>query len=103
MKTRLHIERLVLDGLEVNSLTATPLRMAVEKELAHLLTHGGISHELSGGIALPSLKATMVVTASNRPHDLGREIARAIYGDLGTKGTERPAPRARRSLRGITL
>jgi hypothetical protein len=103
MKTSVHIERLVLDGLPVTSLTAIPLRMAVEKELAHLLTHGEISDELSGGIALPSLKAAMVVSASNRARDLGREIARAVYGDLGTKGTKRPASRDHRSLRGTTL
>src|SRR5712692_2641624 len=103
MKISVHIERLVLDGLPMTNLTAVPLKVAVEQELAQSLKHGGLSHALCGGIALPSLKAAMVVTASNRRRDLGREIARAIHGDLGTKGTEAPTPRARRPLGGISL
>jgi hypothetical protein len=103
MKIRVHIERLVLDGLPVTSLTAIPLKVAVERELAQSLEHGGLSHELRGGVALPNLSAAMVITPSDRPRDLGCKIARAIYGDLGMKGTEAPNPRARRSLRGTPL
>jgi hypothetical protein len=103
MKIHLHIERLVLDGLPVTSHTAVPLKVAVEQELAQSLKHGGLSHELRGGVALPNLSAAMVLTPSDKPRDLGCKIARAIYGDLGTKGTAAPNPCARRSLRGTPL
>ena len=42
MNIRLHIERLILDGLPVNSVQSPQVKAAVEAELTRLLTADGL-------------------------------------------------------------
>ena len=86
MKIELHIERLVLDGLPVSRLHAPLVRAAVERELTGLLTSGGLSHELRSGGAVPSMRAGNIqVEEGSQPGKLGQQIARAVYGGVGSK------------------
>jgi hypothetical protein len=86
MKISVHIERLVLDGLPVTNLQGPQVRDAVERELVQLLAAGGLSHELRAGGAVPSVRAGGIGLApKNQPVRLGQQIARAVYGGIGSR------------------
>jgi hypothetical protein len=84
MKVRLHIERLVLDGLQVSSADAARLKVAMEAELGRLLAEGGMNAELAAGGALPHVStAAMRAASGSEPAELGRAIARSIHSGIG--------------------
>jgi hypothetical protein len=83
MNVNLHIERLVLDGIDIEPAHRPVLQAALEAELGRLLAQGGVGASLAGGGAVPALRAggfTMSGTRNSR--QLGRQIARAVYGGL---------------------
>ena len=84
MNVRLHIERLVLDGLTVTPAERPLLQAALEAELGRLLTAGGVSPDLQSGIAVPSVRAGGIELARDGgPERLGAQIAQAVYGGIG--------------------
>jgi hypothetical protein len=87
MKVRLHIERIVLDGLDVPYGARAALRAAMERELARRIAAAGLAPALSAGTAVPSVAAPPI-EAAGPPTRLGAAIAAAVYGGIG--GGERP-------------
>lgn len=88
MKIDLHIERLILDGLPIDSGQSAEVQAAVEAELARLLMNGGLDAGLLAGGALPSLRggAIQLTNESNGAH-LGAQIAQSVHGGLqGSSG-----------------
>jgi hypothetical protein len=86
MNVRLHIDRLVLEGVSVSAAGRPHLQAAIEAELTRLIAAGGISPELARGIAVPSVPAPpMTVAADEKPSRMGTAIAGAVYGSIGTK------------------
>jgi hypothetical protein len=86
MNVRLHIDRLVLDGVNVSAGGRPRLQAAIESELARLIAAGGISPELARGIALPAIPAPQMTLAPDaKPAQLGSAIAGAVYGSVGGK------------------
>jgi len=86
MNVNLHIERLILDGLPIESKHGSTLQASIETELARLLTQRDPASNLRGG-AVPSVRADAIqLTSQNDPVQLGRQIAGSIYGSIG-KGT----------------
>ena len=84
MNIDLHIERLILEGINLAPYEHRHLQTAVEVELGRLLSAGGVNRELAGGIALPSLRAGDVqLGAGAGPVQLGQQIAQAVYGGIG--------------------
>ena len=84
MNINLHIERLVLDGLDIASGQRPLVQAAVEAELTRLLTAGGLSPALTGGGALHRVSANAIqLTSGAGPADLGRQIAGSVYGGIG--------------------
>jgi hypothetical protein len=88
MNVRLHIDRLVLDGIDLAGIDIAAdrprLKAAIEQELARLIGAGGISPELAGGVALPSVRAQQIALAPDaKPAQLGAAIAGAVYGGVG--------------------
>ncbi len=84
MKVTLHIERLVLDGINVEPAQRSHLQAAVEAELGRLLAEGGVGADLAGGGAVPSVKAEgFQIGGEGNPVQLGRQIARSVYGGIG--------------------
>lgn len=85
MSINLHIERLVLEGVELGPGQERPLRAALEGELARLLGAGGLAPELRGGGAVPRAGAGALGpgAAGEGPAALGRRIARAVYAGIG--------------------
>ena len=86
MNVRIHIDRLVIDGLDVPAGSGSTLRTAVERELARLVSTGGLASALTGGIAVPSVKAPEI-DGVGTPANIGRAIGRAVYGGIGLPST----------------
>ncbi|BBL72821.1 hypothetical protein [Methylogaea oryzae] len=85
MNVNLHIERLILEGLDLPPGQKRLLHAAVEAELARLLSEGGLSSPLTGGGAMPSLAGpSMQFQAGSSPSALGRQIAGALYRGIGS-------------------
>ena len=86
MNVRLHIDRLVLDGVNLSAGGRPRLQAAIEAELTRLIAAGGLSPELARGIAVPSVRAPqMTVTPDAKPAQLGSAIAASVYGGVGGK------------------
>jgi hypothetical protein len=77
MKVRLHIDRLVVEGLDVPH--RGKLQAAVEHELATLIVEQGLGAITS--IAVPSVRAPSIDVGG----ELGTNIAGAIYGAIGSR------------------
>jgi hypothetical protein len=85
MKTReranivLHVERLVIAGVPLNTHQAGQVQRAMERELLRLLRRDDASGAFRGG-AVPVVAAPPVQIASPlRPAELGRHIARSVH------------------------
>ena len=95
MNINLHIERIVLDGLNVEPRDRRTLQAAVESELARLLAGGGLRSEFTSSGALRSLSAGEIhVTPPATGAQLGNQIAQAVHGGIGA-----PAQNAQTRLR----
>jgi len=80
----LHIERLVLDGLNIGPGQGSQVKAAVEAELSRLLTEGGLAPALQVNGAMQNVRANSIQTSGNtNPSRLGQEISRAVYGGIG--------------------
>ena len=84
MKINLHIERLVLDGVNIDSGQRRLLQTRVETELTRMLTEGGLSPSFTRNLALSRLStsAFRMPEAGNTKH-AGQEIAKSVYGGIG--------------------
>jgi hypothetical protein len=83
MNINLHIERLVLNGVDTAPGQRDLLRAAVEAELTRLLMEGGLAPQLTGGgavrgIVSPALNLSRTSTAT----ELGRQIAGSVYAGV---------------------
>lgn len=84
MNIRLHIDRLILDGLLVNSVQSPQVKAAVEAELTRLLTADGLGNEISRGGAVPRVSANAFhLSQQDSPTRVGRQIAQSVYGGIG--------------------
>lgn len=84
MKINLHIDRLILDGIDLPHAQRPALQAAVEAELGRLLAEGGVGADLAGGGAVPSVRAAgFEMGADGNPDQLGTQIARSVYGGIG--------------------
>ena len=81
----LHIERLILDGLDVAAGQQQVLQAAVEIELAQLLTEAGGTAGLGGPAAIRRVAGPAIrVERGDAPAQLGEQIAGAVYAGIGT-------------------
>ena len=84
MNVNLHIERLVLDGVDIAPNQRHVLRAAVEAELGRLINRGGVGGDIAGGGAVPNVAGRSIqLQRENAPGELGRQIAGAVYGGIG--------------------
>jgi hypothetical protein len=83
MNVRLHIERLVLDGVDGNGQPQL-LQAAIEAELVRLLTGGGLAAALGAGGAMPRIALPSIELAQGEPAGaVGARIAGAVYAGVG--------------------
>lgn len=84
MNIQLHIDRLVLDGVNVAPGQQHLLQAAVETELRQLLTVGGLSPPLASGVALPRIASPSIqLNAAASTAEIGRQIAGSVYRGIG--------------------
>ncbi len=84
MEIRLHIDRLILDGVTLAPHEKPLFQAALEAELARLLAEGGLAQSFTGGISVPAVSAGPIAwDASLGPQNLGQQVARAMYGGIG--------------------
>jgi hypothetical protein len=83
MNIKLHIERLVLDGLPVTRSQGPQVQVAMEAELARLMAEGGLAQELTTGGTVPAVRADTISSSGSSPAQIGRQIAKAVYGGIG--------------------
>lgn len=83
MNVKLHIERLVLDGVDGNGQPQL-LQAAIEAELARLLAEGGLAAALGAGGAMPRIALPAIELAQSEPAGaVGARIAGAVYAGIG--------------------
>jgi hypothetical protein len=83
VNVNLHIDRLVLEGIDLDPAQRPLLQAALEAELGRLIGEGGVGSLAAGG-AVPSVKADgFQMSGDGNPAQLGRQIAGAVYGGIG--------------------
>ncbi len=88
MKVNLHVDRLVLDGIEATSHQRSVLRSAFVSELSRLVELNGLNVSLSRGVSLPVVPAGQIQLGTRfEARETGVRIARAVYEGLGPSGT----------------
>ena len=86
MTIDLHIERLVLEGVDVAFADRAHVAAAVESELVRMLGEGGLHPALAGGVALPSISAPDATIAPRAgAAQIGGAIAQSLHGGIGGK------------------
>ncbi len=84
MKLEIHIQRLVLDGVDIPPGGEGPLQQAVQAELSHMLATGGLTPRLLSGGALARVRGGDIqLPGESDPAQLGGQIAQAVYGGIG--------------------
>jgi hypothetical protein len=83
MKIKVHIERLVLDGLPVSTAQGALLRGAVERELTRLVAAGGLSGAGRGGAVARADAGEIHFQRRDKADAIGKRIARATYRGIG--------------------
>jgi len=88
MNINLHIDRLVLDGMNIPPGQHDLLKTSVQAELSRLLAKDGVSPSLANGTAVPAVSVRSIQMGSgkglgNETTQLGRQIARSVYGGIG--------------------
>ncbi|MBD2102589.1 hypothetical protein [Leptolyngbya sp. FACHB-261] len=86
MNINLQIDRLILNGIDLSPSQRRRLQVAIEGELAHLLTVQGLPADWQAGGTIANLPANLTVTpaqaSAQDPSSLGQQIAQSIYTGL---------------------
>lgn len=81
MNINLHIERLVLEGISVDSHQRPMLKATIETELRRLLTQHGIASDFKSRAAVNIIRTDSIeVGEKDEPSHLGRQLAQSVYG-----------------------
>lgn len=84
MNINLHIERLILDGVDFAPGQQHLLQSIVASELARMLAEGGLSPSLAQGTNLSRVSANGIkINEGGEPAQLGKQIAQSVYGGIG--------------------
>lgn len=84
MTIRVHIDRLVLDGLPLDRRDAAAVQAAVVAELSRLIESSEFPAGLRTGGAVDRLSGgNIAVEARSRPDGIGSEIAGSIHRSIG--------------------
>lgn len=80
MNINLHIEELILDGLDIPRSQRELLQATIEQELARLLTTEGLPSGWQSGVSIPPIE----VTPNSNPTQMGHQIAQAVYQGMSS-------------------
>ncbi len=86
MNIQIHIDRLVLEGLNVPHHQYALLQRSLESELSRLVTEGSLGLDLLAAGSIPSLSAEAIqLNGSLDPTQLGQQIAQVVYTGINRK------------------
>jgi hypothetical protein len=81
MNIRLHIDELILEGFAPRDRDL--IVAAFEAELGRLFSERGVPQGLIGGGSIPRIDASSFqIAGTQRPPQIGAQIAQSIYGGL---------------------
>lgn len=83
MNINLHIERLVLEGINIIPSESHLLQAGIELELTRMLTNGGLSPTVVQTTTLPRLSTSDIQLTSNNAEQIALKTAQSIYGGIG--------------------
>jgi hypothetical protein len=80
MNINLHIERLILDGITIDTADCQALQVAVEAELTRCLSENGIGpNVISGDVPAEISGDTISIEPHHTPSQLGEQIGQAVH------------------------
>jgi hypothetical protein len=83
MNIELHIDRLILEGIDLEFADRGLLETAVTAELTRLLQANGLRGGAGNGRSLASLTANPISLPENQSaNNVGQEIGRAVYSTV---------------------
>lgn len=84
MKINLHIDRVVLDGIDIKPGEQHWVKAGLEAELSRLLTEpGALAPEFAQNLAVPRITSDSIqLSGDNNPVQLGEQIAQSVYGGI---------------------
>jgi len=83
MNINIHIDRLLLDGIDATPRQLTLVKSSLEARLANLLARKGIGPQLqNGGVVRTVQTDPMGPVSESDPSGLGDRIARSVHGGL---------------------
>ena len=94
MNINLHIENLLIDGLDIPHGQRLALIKALESELSRLLTENGLGETWHAGGSVPALKAANIQVNPGSPTQLGASIARSVYTGLNPQSKPSTGPKS---------
>lgn len=83
MNIQLHIERIVIEGISLDHQQRDQLATALRMELTQLLDASGMPQSLADGGNWARMPAQSVHCQEESMVELGRQIARAVFGGFG--------------------
>ena len=84
MKINIEIDRLVFDGVKLTAHERPLFQAAFESEMTRLIARDGLHHELRAGGAFQSVGTpTMQFAEGISAHQVGRQLAHAVYRGIG--------------------
>ena len=85
MNVEIHIDRLVLDGVQLDPTGQRLLGAALRAELTRLIAQGGVQSSLPG-VEPRMTAAPIAIGAGCGPLQMGVQLARSVYGGIGKPG-----------------
>lgn len=83
MRINLHIDRLVLDGVNLKPGQQHLVQAGLEAELSRLLTDQELASGFVRNLAVPRVTTGGIQLAGdNNPSQLGQQIAQSVYGGI---------------------
>lgn len=82
MNINLHIERLVLDGVNIAPGERHLLQANVTTGLTQMLYNGGLAGNLVEAAAISRLSTSDIQLTENKSNKLGQQIAKSVYGGI---------------------
>jgi hypothetical protein len=89
MNVNLHIERLVLDGLDTSASDGDRISDAVQRELARLIGRGTSPVPSSMSIATVRSAPVALTRGAGAPA-IGEAVAHSVYGELNPTSNSKP-------------
>ena len=84
MNIHLHIERLVLDGVDTIPGQNHVLQSHVTTELTRMIRDGELSPNLTQAVAIPHIFTDDIQLPDNKSSaEMGQQIAQSVYGGIG--------------------